>query len=130
MSRIIVHMACPFARLAVANSLAGLSGKSDEHKIRLQSIPGKPAAIWDGVKGYPQGRWQGASQALTPEFVQTMLGDGLSKKPESFYVSYWEDDLKPVEGGTNCPAWPTDASFEAFLVLLGLEVVETVLGGK
>lgn len=120
MGRILVHMACPYARLAVANALAGLSGRVDEHSIRLQSLPGKPAAIWDGIKGYPEGRWQGASQALAPAFVQTMLADGVSKKPESYYVAWDEDTGAQVD--TNLPAWPADTTFDAFLFILGCSI--------
>lgn len=120
MSRFIVHMACPYARLAVANALAGLSGREDEHSIRLQSLPGKPAATWDGIKGYPQGRWQGASQRLEASFVQAMLNDGVSKKPESYYVAWDEETGAQVD--TNLPAWPANTTFAAFLTVLGCEV--------
>lgn len=117
MSRLIVHMACPYARVAVANALAGLSGRDDEHSIRLESVPGKPAKEWEGIKGYPQGRWQGASQRLEASFVQAMLADGVSKKPESYYVAWDEATGSPVD--TNLPVWPADTTFAAFLEVLG-----------
>lgn len=128
MGRLIVHMACPFSKLNVANNLAGLSGRANEHAIHLQSLPGKPAAIWDGVKGYPQGRWQGASQALAPEFVQTMFADAQTKKPESYYVA-WDEATKTLVD-TNLPAEPDDDSFDAFLAILGCERADRAEGPK
>lgn len=120
--RILIHMACPHARKTVANALAELTGRSDEHSIELQSLPGKPAAIWDGVKGYPQGKWWAASQSFAPAIAQALLTDGETKKPESFFVAYDEDTLTPIQ--TNCPAWPEDASFAAFVALIGCEIVD------
>jgi hypothetical protein len=117
MNRILVHMAVPNARRATAGTMTGLSGSEMEFSVRLLATPGKPSAIWDGIKGYPSGRWWGASQPFAPEIAQTMLVSGDQKKCEAWYVAYDETTLTPLQ--TNCPAWPANATFTAFLDLIG-----------
>ena len=118
MTRYLIHTACPETRKGVANALAGLSGRANEHSIALQSIAGKKAKEWDDLKTYA-GNWWGASQALEAGIAMTMLGDGQAKKTESFYAAYDEDSGTLL--GHNCPNDPADASFEAFLAAVGLE---------
>ena len=120
MSRILVHMAIPNARRAVGGTMAGLSGSEREFSIRLLATPGKPSAIWDGVKGYPSGRWWGASQAFAPAIAQAMLVSGDQKKTEAWFAAYDAETLAPLQ--TNCPAWPANATFAAFLTLIGCEL--------
>jgi hypothetical protein len=117
MNRILVHIAVPNARRAVAGTMDGLSGQTSEFSVRLLATPGKPSAIWDGIKGYPSGRWWGASQGLAPAIAQTMLVSGEQKKTEAWFVAYDENTLAPLQ--TNCPAWPASATFAAFLDLIG-----------
>ena len=118
--RILVHIAVPNARRAVAGTMDGLSGSEAEFSVRLKAIPGQPSAIWDGIKGYPTGRWWGASQALAPAIAQTMFVSGDQKKCEAWFVAYDEDTLTLLD--TNCPAAPANPSFAAFLALIGCEM--------
>jgi hypothetical protein len=123
MTRLLVHMAIPASRLSVAKSVDGLSGLDDEYNTLLQSIDGEPAATWDDVKGYTSGHWLGASQSLSADFLQPFLADSQAKKTEAFFVAYLIDGEKLVPYMTNFPdeTFPTDATFEAFLVKFGLE---------
>ncbi len=119
MTRIVCHTAVPDAKRALAATMDGLSGLSQEYSVELQSIPGGASASWDTTNGY-NGKWWGASQALAPEIAQPMLASGYALETESWFAALWE-------GGTliqhNLPAAPADSSFEAFLVAAGLEKV-------
>lgn len=131
MNRVLVHLAIPSARLSVAKSAAGLSGQDGEFSVPLKSLSGKPAAIWDGVKGYPQGFWLGASQHLEVGIAQALFADSDAKKTEAFFVAYIENgDGTYTQAQTNCPAWPADESFAAFLTLIGCEIDATQQGNN
>jgi hypothetical protein len=123
MTLFLVHMAIPEARLSVAKSAAGLSGRDDEYSVPLQSLDGKPAAAWDGEKTYTSGHWLGASQRLSAEFLQPFMADSQAKKTEAFFAAYLIDGETLTPYLTNFPdeTFPTDATFEAFLAKFGLE---------
>ena len=118
MNRVIVHTACPSARKPIADSLNGLSGRSDEHSIRLLASEGGDAAAWDAANGY-DGSWFGASQALNPAIAQGILYDGQAKLTESYFAAF--DEASGTLVTHNCPSPPSDATFGAFLVASGLE---------
>jgi hypothetical protein len=123
--KFLVHMAIPTARLIVAKSATGLSGRDDEFSVPLQSLPGKPAAIWDTVKGYVEGEWLGASQTLAADFLSPFMVDSIERKTEAFFVGYLIDGELMTPYQTNFPngTFPTDSTFDAFLAKFGLERV-------
>ncbi len=127
MSRVLVHMAVPDAKRALAATMAGLSGHPSEHSVELHAIPGGPAALWDAEQGY-DGTWYGASQALAATIAQAMVTSGYIKGTESYYVAYWEDTGELISGGPetipfNTPTQPANSSFEAFIESIGCEKV-------
>lgn len=123
MNRYLIHTACPDARRTVANNLAGLTGRIDEHSIPLTATPGGGAAAWDTAQGYA-GQWWGASQGLAPGIAGQMLYDGQIKTTQSFYAAF--DESSGVLLQHNCTdangdlVAPANATFEAFLAACGL----------
>lgn len=121
-TRVLVHMAIPVSRRSVAKSAAGLSGRDGEYSIKLNTLPGKPAQIWNDVKGYIPGEWYACSHSYEVGFAQTLLADSSDKKTEAFFVAYDADDkLNLVPLMTNLPVGqePVDRSFDAFVAKLG-----------
>lgn len=119
----LVHMAIPTARLTVAKSTTGLSGRDDEFSVPLQSLPGYPAAAWDSAKEYTEGKWLGASQSLSVDFIQPFMADSVDRRTEAFYVAYLVDGDAKTPYQTNFPngTFPLDPSFDSFLIKFGLE---------
>jgi len=117
-------MAIPIARRSVAKNAAGLSGRDDEYSVKLKTKPGKPAQIWNDIKGYIPGGWYGCSHTFSVGFAQTLLADSGDKKTEAFFVAYDADDPSNVVPlMTNLPPGqePADRSFDAFLEKMGCE---------
>lgn len=119
--RVIVHMAVPGAKRALAATMAWLSGLVTEHSIPLITTPGGPSFLWDTEKGY-SGDWWGASQALAPGIAQAMLTSGYMLGTESWFAAFDEDSETLLQH--NLPNPPANASFEAFLAAAGLSRVE------
>lgn len=124
MIRIVVHMAVPDAKRALAATMSGLSGLPAEHIIELSAIPSGASALWDAAKGYG-GKWWGASQALSPDVAQPMLASGYALETESWFAAFWENTNTLVPNGTNLDPPPSVSSFDAFLAASGLEKVVT-----
>ena len=129
MTRIVVHFAVPNAKRAVAATMDGLSGDPAEFPVELVAAPGGPASDWDALKGY-DGVYYGASQRLVAEFLLPLLQSGYEKQTEVFYAAFDGETGEPVDTGDperpgcNLPEWPSDATYEAFLVACGLAKVQ------
>jgi len=117
MIRVLVHMAVPDAKRALAATMSGLSGNLVEHSIECGTTPGGPSALWDVAQGY-NGKWWAASQAFESGIAQAMLADGYNKETESWFVAYFDDNGTLINH--NFPSPPNDASFNAFLSAAGL----------
>lgn len=129
-SRVIVHVAVPAAKRALAGTMAGLSGNVTEHSVELHAIDGGPSALWSESQDRAGESWWGASQAFAATIAQAMLASGYIKGTESWYVAFWEDTGELISGGPetiplNTPEQPSDTSFGAFLAAIGCERVES-----
>ena len=122
MNRVLIHMAVPDAKRALAGTMTGLSGVPQEHSVELHAIQGGPSASWDTTNSY-SGTWWGASQALAPEIAQPMFASGYTLGTEGWFAAYWEGTNTLVPNGTNLNPHPDTADFEAFLAAAGLERV-------
>lgn len=120
MTRVLVHMAVPDAKRALAATMTGLSGNPVEHSVECNTVEGGPSAAWDAANGY-DGKWWAASQPFAPVIAQTMLASGYALETESWFVARYEDDGTLIDH--NLPTAPADASFDAFLTAAGLERV-------
>ena len=117
MSRVLVHMAVPDAKRALAATMSGLSGNLIEHSVECSTTPGGPSALWDASQGY-SGKWWAASQAFAPEIAQAMLASGYSLATESWFIARFEDNGTLIDH--NLPSPPNDSTFESFLTAAGL----------
>lgn len=120
MSRIVVHMAVPDAKRAVAATMSHLSGNLSEHSVELTANATGPSHDWDVANSY-SGRWWGASQPFAAQVAQDMLASGYILGTESWFAAFWEDSGEPVPGQhTNISPAPANASFDAFVAAAGL----------
>lgn len=117
MSRILVHMACPNAKRALAATMDGLSGLTEEHSVRLTAVPSGASDLWDTEHGY-NGIWWGASQPFAASVAQAMLASGFGLGTESWFVAY--DETTGTLLQHNLPAPPANVTFDAFIAAAGL----------
>lgn len=117
MGRILVHMAVPDAKRAIAAGMSHLSGNLSEHSVRLYVVPGGPSAVWDAANQY-NGIWWGASQPFAPQIAQDMLTSGYMLGTESWFVAMYEANGQVIQH--NLPSTPSDSSFDAFCAAAGL----------
>lgn len=118
LTRITIFLAVPEEMVAVAATLAKLSGNPGEYPIEATATGGE-AAAWVAQKGY-SGRYRMTSQSLIPSDIQDMLVDGYAKRPEISYAAFWETTGQPVENGSNMTVQPSGPSFDAFAAALGV----------
>lgn len=117
MSNILVQMAVPAAKRALAAQMAGLSGNVTEHSVELTTIDGGPAATWSASWGRAGEKWYGAEQAFAPQIASEMLTSGYILGTEGYFVAYVKDTGQRLDH--NLPAPPADSTFEAFTVAMG-----------
>lgn len=122
--RVRVHIALPLARVPVADDMPYLSGENDEFSVRLQSIPGGAAALWDSQNPGYDGQYRGASQTYPAEVAQEILAAGHQLTVEAFYVAFIDGTDIPVPGQYhNLPEPPADSTYAAFMGGVGVERV-------
>lgn len=123
MNRVVIHLAVPVEKRAVAGTMAGLSGDLSEHSVSLIALPGMVSDTWN-VEHNQDSQWWGASHPIEASIAQAMLASGVLLQTQSWYAAFHENTGQLIQH--NLPVAPADKSFPAFLDAAGLlqEVID------
>lgn len=119
MNRVLIHLAVPDEKRALAGTMAELSGMPTEHSIKLIAIPGKASNLWNVANGQTSD-WWGAAQFVEANAAQTMMASGYALQTQSWFAAYHETTLTLIQH--NLPQPPDNPSFAAFLQAAGLDI--------
>lgn len=120
MNRVLIHLAVPEEKRALAGTMTGLSGLIGEHAIKLIAQPNKPSEAWNTANGQST-TWWGASQWIRPDIAQGMLESGQQLQTQSWFSAVWSEDGQLLQH--NLPTPPGNSEFSTFLAVAGLEMV-------
>ena len=123
MNRVLIHLAVPDEKRALAGTMAELSGMPTEHSIKLIAMPGMESDAWNAANGQTSD-WWGASQFVEASAAQTMMASGYALQTQSWFAAYHETTLTLIQH--NLPQPPADPSFAAFLQAAGLDIEASI----
>jgi hypothetical protein len=123
MDRVLIHLAVPDEKRALAGTMAELSGMPTEHSIKLIATPGMASDEWNAANGQTSD-WWGASQFVEASAAQTMMASGYALQTQSWFAAYDEASRALIQH--NLPQPPVNPSFAAFLQAAGLDIQASI----
>lgn len=119
MNRVLIHLAVPDEKRALAGTMAELSGMPTEHSIKLIAMPGMASDAWNAANGQTSD-WWGASQFVEASAAQAMMASGYALQTQSWFAAYHEASRALIQH--NLPMAPGSSEYAAFLQAAGLAV--------